>query len=224
MKKYPKIQDFSSPQLSVESKDSNKAFKYSRGSSPLNSQKSNLKINCNNEQEINNLNIFDAQFSEEQKGNEMEEVTRYYAKKNKIFSSVNSVNEYDEMNKICVVSINNNNKNDNKLNNSCKDKNSNNNSENGNDNKEQNQKIKNSFINKTKNWVSGFWNGIAFWKEELVDGLDAHGNHVKRPKKKLPLKKHPSMGDADIQKANNIANRDTIDYANQVISYGAMFQ
>ena len=60
-------------------------------------------------------------------------------------------------------------------------------------------------------------------KEELIDCLDANGNHVKRPKNKIPLKHDPNKSSQMFKKADQEANSKVCDNAKQGINYGFYF-
>ena len=90
---------------------------------------------------------------------------------------------------------------------------------------ENSQKNGKSLFGKTFEWVNYIFNEIPlFWKsEEMVEGYDANGNIVKRPKKKIPLKDNPNNIDINDEKATNEANSNGLDYAKKTISYGVYF-
>jgi len=72
-----------------------------------------------------------------------------------------------------------------------------------------------SFMQRTKSWMSNIWTNVKnydygkyniFKKEEMEDCLDAHGNHIKIPKKKEEKKvlKVKENKDEDFMKYNNL--------------------
>ena len=63
---------------------------------------------------------------------------------------------------------------------------------------------------------------LLWKKEELVEGYDANGNIVYRPKKKIPVKEKNNV---DIEKINieNEANSAGVDYSTRGINYGVYF-
>ena len=90
---------------------------------------------------------------------------------------------------------------------------------------ENSKKNGKSLFGKTFEWVNYIFNEIPlFWKsEEMVEGYDANGNIVKRPKKKIPLKDNPNNIDINDENATNEANSNGLDYAKKTISYGVYF-
>ena len=78
-------------------------------------------------------------------------------------------------------------------------------------------RIKNSINNAFKE-VSLLWKS-----EELVDSYDANGNLVKRPKKKIPLKKSQNKINPIEEKISDNAKNETLNYAHDNISYGILF-
>ena len=73
-------------------------------------------------------------------------------------------------------------------------------------------------------WLSFYFNEIPlFWKkEELVQGYDANGNIVYRPKKKIPIKE---TNNVNIEKMNieNEVNSASVDITTKGINYGVYF-
>ena len=74
-------------------------------------------------------------------------------------------------------------------------------------------------------WLYYYYNEIPLlWKsEELVDGYDANGNIIKRPKNKIPYKENQNNIDINDQKDNNEANLNGANYAKNGIYYGVYF-
>ena len=64
---------------------------------------------------------------------------------------------------------------------------------------------------------------LLWKKEELVDGFDAHGNPVKRPKNKIPFKNDPNKKDMLFKKVDEEANISVYDNAKKGINYAALF-
>ena len=78
----------------------------------------------------------------------------------------------------------------------------------------ENNNLNQSFMQRTKSWMSNMWTNVKnydygkyniFKKTEMEDCLDAHGNHIKIPKKKeektLKVKENK---DEDFMKYNNL--------------------
>ena len=93
------------------------------------------------------------------------------------------------------------------------------------DNNNATTKKKRGIFGKTFHIFGDFFSDMKYlWKkEELVDCLDAHGNHVKRPKKKIPLKNHKSSEDPEFQTADIQAKENIYENAKLGINYGALF-
>ena len=93
------------------------------------------------------------------------------------------------------------------------------------DNNKTTTKKKRGIFGKAFHVFGDFFSDIKYlWKkEELVDCLDAHGNHVKRPKKKIPLKNHKSSEDPEFKEADIQAKENIYDNAKLGINYGALF-
>ena len=81
--------------------------------------------------------------------------------------------------------------------------------------KNDNNNLNQSFIQRTKSWMSNMWTNVKnydygkyniFKKTEMEDCLDAHGNHIRIPKKKEEKKvlKVTENKDEDFMKYNNI--------------------
>ena len=93
-----------------------------------------------------------------------------------------------------------------------------------NNNKSVTIEEKKGFFGKSIDLVSYIFHEIPLlWKkEELVEGYDANGNIVYRPKKKIPVKEKNNV---DIEKINieNEANSAGVDYSTRGINYGVYF-
>ena len=87
------------------------------------------------------------------------------------------------------------------------------------------KKKKRGIFGKVFHAVGDFFHEVQYlWKkEELVECLDAHGNIVKRPKKKIPLKTHVSQKDPESKKVDQVAEENICDNAKQGINYGYFF-
>ena len=91
-----------------------------------------------------------------------------------------------------------------------------------NNNPQENTKNFFSRINDSIN--NAFKEVSLLWKsEELVDSYDANGNLVKRPKKKIPLKKSQNKTNLIEEKISDNAKNETLNYAHDNISYGILF-
>ena len=79
-------------------------------------------------------------------------------------------------------------------------------------------------IGRAKDWLSFYFHEIPLlWKkEELVQGYDANGNIVYRPKKKIPIKE---TNNVNIEKMNieNEVNSASVDITTKGINYGVYF-
>ena len=71
----------------------------------------------------------------------------------------------------------------------------------------------------------GFFTEVKYlWKkEELVDCLDANGNHVKRPKKKVTLRNHKSQRSPQFKEFDIKAKEQIYENASKGINYGVLF-
>ena len=104
------------------------------------------------------------------------------------------------------------------------------NTENSEISKKENNNLNQSFIQRTKSWMSNMWTNVKnydygkyniFKKTEMEDCLDAHGNHIKIPKKKEPKKdiKIKENKDEDFMKYNNLDyNKFYSNYNNNVFA------
>ena len=74
-------------------------------------------------------------------------------------------------------------------------------------------------------WINGAFKEFSLlWKnEELIDAYDANGNLVKRPKKKIPLKKTQNKNDPIEEKISDDVKSSTLNYVQDGINYGAFF-
>ena len=81
------------------------------------------------------------------------------------------------------------------------------------------------FFRRSFDWLYYYYHEIPLlWKsEELVEGFDANGNIVKRPKNKIPYKENNNNIDITDQKDNNQANIKGANYAKDGIYYGVYF-
>ena len=79
--------------------------------------------------------------------------------------------------------------------------------------KNENKKPRQNFYQKTKTWVSNIWGNVKnydyskyniFKKVEMEDCLDAHGNHIKRPKNRKKELKKKVEDNEDFKKYNNL--------------------
>ena len=86
------------------------------------------------------------------------------------------------------------------------------------------KKEKKGFLGRTMDWLNYYFHEIPLlWKkDDLVQGYDANGNIVYRPKKKIPIKE---KNDVNIEKINieNEVNSTSIDYTTKGIYYGVYF-
>ena len=87
------------------------------------------------------------------------------------------------------------------------------------------QENKKNFFSRIKDSINNAFKEVSLlWKsEELVDSYDANGNLVKRPKKKIPLKKSQNEIDPIEEKITDNAKNETLNYAHDNISYGILF-
>ena len=92
------------------------------------------------------------------------------------------------------------------------------------ENKKSNANEK-GFFRRSLDWLYYYYNEIPLlWKsEELVEGFDANGNIVKRPKNKIPYKEKQNNIDINSQKDNNEVNLNGANYAKDGIYYGVYF-
>lgn len=95
-------------------------------------------------------------------------------------------------------------------------------------NQQENKKSnanKKGFFRRSLDWLYYYYNEIPLlWKsEELVEGFDANGNIVKRPKNKIPYKEKQNNIDINNQKDNNEVNLNGANYAKDGIYYGVYF-
>lgn len=90
--------------------------------------------------------------------------------------------------------------------------------------KNSNEKEK-GFFQRGLDWLYYYYHEIPLlWKsEELVEGFDANGNIIKRPKNKIPYKEKQHNIDITDQKDNNEANLNGANYAKDSIYYGVYF-
>jgi hypothetical protein len=81
------------------------------------------------------------------------------------------------------------------------------------------------FLQRSLDWLNYYYHEIPLlWKsEELVEGFDANGNIIKRPKNKIPYKENQNNIDINDQKDNNQANLNGANYAKDGIYYGVYF-
>ena len=102
-------------------------------------------------------------------------------------------------------------------------KNSNNNSNNSKINEIKKEENK-GFFGRSLEWVNYIFHEIPLlWKkEELVQGYDANGNIVMRPKVKIPLKKK-QFNNIEKKNVQNEANMASLDYSTQGLNYGIFF-
>ena len=81
--------------------------------------------------------------------------------------------------------------------------------------KNENNNLNQSFMQRTKSWMSNMWNNVKnydygkyniFKKTEMEDCLDAHGNHIQIPKnrEKKTIIKVKENKDEDFMKYNNL--------------------
>ena len=91
-----------------------------------------------------------------------------------------------------------------------------------NNNPKENKK---NFFSRIKDSINNAFKEVSLlWKsEELIDAYDANGNVVKRPKKKIPLKKSQNKIDPIEEKISDNAKNETLNYAHDNISYGILF-
>ena len=87
------------------------------------------------------------------------------------------------------------------------------------------QENKKGFFNRGINWISDAFKEFSLlWKnEELVDAYDANGNLVKRPKNKIPVKSKQNENNPYEEKISDQAKSSTLNYAQDGINYGALF-
>ena len=87
------------------------------------------------------------------------------------------------------------------------------------------QENKKNFFSRIKDSINNAFKEVSLlWKsEELVDAYDANGNLVKRPKKKIPLKKSQNKIVPIEEKISDNAKNETLNYAHDNISYGILF-
>ena len=83
---------------------------------------------------------------------------------------------------------------------------------------------KKGFLERTMDWLSFYFQEIPLlWKkEELIQGYDANGNIVYRPKNKIPTKEKNNV---NIEKntIENEANSASVDFTMKGINYGVYF-
>ena len=81
------------------------------------------------------------------------------------------------------------------------------------------------FFRRSLDWLYYYYHEIPLlWKsEELVEGFDANGNIIKRPKNKIPYKENQNNIDIIDQKDNNQVNITGANYAKDGIYYGVYF-
>ena len=91
-----------------------------------------------------------------------------------------------------------------------------------NNNPQENTK---NFFSRIKDSINNAFKEVSLlWKsEELIDAYDANGNLVKRPKKKIALKKSQNEIDPIEEKISDNAKNETLNYAHDNISYGILF-
>ena len=91
-----------------------------------------------------------------------------------------------------------------------------------NNNPQENTK---NFFSRIKDSINNAFKEVSLlWKsEELVDSYDANGNLVKRPKKKIPLKKSQNKINPIEETISDNAKNETLNYAHDNISYGILF-
>ena len=87
------------------------------------------------------------------------------------------------------------------------------------------QENKKGFFNRGINWISDAFKEFSLlWKnEELVDAYDANGNLVKRPKNKIPVKSKQNENNPYEEKISDQVKSSTLNYAQDGINYGALF-
>ena len=87
------------------------------------------------------------------------------------------------------------------------------------------QENKKGFFSRGINWISDAFKEFSLlWKnEELVDAYDANGNLVKRPKNKIPVKSKQNENNPYEEKISDQAKSSTLNYAQDGINYGALF-
>jgi hypothetical protein len=90
---------------------------------------------------------------------------------------------------------------------------------------ENNKVNEKGFFRRSLDWIYYYYHEIPLlWKsEELVEGFDANGNIIKRPKNKLPYKENKNNIDITDQKDNNQVNIEGANYAKDGIYYGVYF-
>ena len=101
-----------------------------------------------------------------------------------------------------------------------------NNNLNNESNLENNKKEeKKNIIRRGFDWMNYIIHEIPLlWKkEELVEGYDANGNIVLRPKKKIPTKKIQKQTKYEDIKDENDVNSVGVDYATKGLNYGVYF-
>ena len=84
---------------------------------------------------------------------------------------------------------------------------------------------KKGIFSKGLDWINNAFKEFSLlWKnEELVDAYDANGNLVKRPKNKIPFKAHNNINDPYEEKISDQAKLSTLNYAQDGINYGVLF-
>ena len=84
---------------------------------------------------------------------------------------------------------------------------------------------KKGIFSKGLDWINNAFKEFSLlWKnEELVDAYDANGNLVKRPKNKIPFKEHKNKNDPYEEKISDQAKSSTLNYAQDGINYGILF-
>ena len=94
-----------------------------------------------------------------------------------------------------------------------------------NSNTQISQENKKGFFSRGINWISDAFKEFSLlWKnEELVDAYDANGNLVKRPKNKIPVKSKQNENNPYEEKISDQAKSSTLNYAQDGINYGALF-
>ncbi len=166
-----------------------------------NNDNDNDNVNDNNNND-NNDNVNDNDNNDnndnKQTNNELKNNTTYTDTTISTLTLKKDENEYQNNNNI-LNQLNNQNK------------------ENKNNDKEitknENKKPKQNFYQKTKTWVSNIWGNVKnydyskyniFKKVEMEDCLDAHGNHIKRPKNRKKELKKKVEDNEDFKKYNNL--------------------
>ena len=87
-----------------------------------------------------------------------------------------------------------------------------------------NEKEYKGFLGRILEWLNYFFHEIPLlWKkEELVQGYDANGNIVMRPKEKIPIK-HRNTNYIVKNNVENETNTASLDYTTEGINYGILF-